>query len=572
MSIRILPFVAVLFACAAASAATAIAQTAPARNGTAILAATPAPAPAVAPSSSPIEFYLAHGDAGACGPGCSEWIAAEGKIDAAAADRFGQLLRTLKDRRPPIYVHSPGGNINGALLLGRLIRDKKFEVSVGHTVPQGCVPDKTSDSACEAQKRSGKTVEAEIAQTSAQCNSACVYVLAAGVTRRVPPWVKLGIHDAGLDPSATAPNGVALAAGLRLVHARLRNYLHVMGVEDSLFAATLGTPYESVRVLQRDDVVRFGIDRREFGETGWQFVDGKPVPRIRKLFFARTDADPAHFVDGMVDIDCLNPVGMAVTLARLPLDADNSANTDTSTAVIVVNGKPVLLKRLATSNFYARSAEIGLNRFDAVGDDATIELPGIELGRRARGNVTLTMDGFAAAYAKLRPRCLPAPDGRTVSWPPKLQAAASNSRTAALPSNQSQKWGTLPEPLTKSQGSPALWHQSLELTRVAAVEQKLRLDFLYKILPGCSSAGQLTVRVLEQPQHGTISIEKGKAFTDFPKDDERVACNSRESNGTLVFYQPGADYRGADSLTLYVVSPLGDAVTRHYAIDVKDVK
>ena len=95
------------------------------------------------------------------------------------------------------------------------------------------------------------------------------------------------------------------------------------------------------------------------------------------------------------------------------------------------------------------------------------------------------------------------------------------------------------------------------------------MDFLYKILPGCSSAGALTVRVLEQPQHGTLAIEKGQASTDFPKDDERAACNSRESSGTLVFYQSNADYRGADSITLYVVSPLGDAVTRHYTIDVK---
>jgi hypothetical protein len=59
------------------------------------------------------------------------------------------------------------------------------------------------------------------------------------------------------------------------------------------------------------------------------------------------------------------------------------------------------------------------------------------------------------------------------------------------------------------------------------------------------------------------------ASTDFPKDDERAACNTRESNGTLIFYQSRADYRGAHSITLYVVSPLGDAVTRRYTIDVK---
>ena len=96
--------------------------------------------------AAPIEFYLAHGDANACGPGCSEWIAAEGKIDAGAADRFRQLLRIVADRRPPIYLHSPGGKLTEALELGRLIRDKKFEVSVGHTVALGCSSDKQSAS------------------------------------------------------------------------------------------------------------------------------------------------------------------------------------------------------------------------------------------------------------------------------------------------------------------------------------------------------------------------------------------------------------------------------------------
>jgi hypothetical protein len=181
--------------------------------------------------------------------------------------------------------------------------------------------------------------------------------------------------------------------------------------------------------------------------------------------------------------------------------------------------------------------------------------------------VTLTLDGFSAAYAKLKPRCSVATN--VLPWPTPAQKSAGDQGTAAWQSLQSQKWGTLPDAVAASPNAQALWHQTLELTRDAAAEQKLRLDFLYKILPGCSSAGPLTVRVLEQPQHGAVSIEKGKASTDFPKDDGRAACNTRQSDGTLVFYQSGADYRGADSLTLYVVSPLGDAVTRHYAIDVK---
>jgi hypothetical protein len=560
MSTRAIRFVFVLSVCAIGGAAVAFAQKPPEQTRA-------DPAAPNAALTSPIEFYLAHGDADACGPGCSEWIAADGKIDAGAADRFRQLLRKLGDRRPPIYFHSPGGKVNDAMELGRLFRDKKLAVSVGHTVPLGCDSDKQSANSCESQKRAGQAVEAEISAKDYECNSSCVYALAGGAVRLVPPWVKLGIHDIGIDPNSTVPRGVTLTTVMQLSHARLRNYLRAMGIDDALFSAILATPNASIRLLQRDDIVRFGMDRREFGEAAWQFFD-EPKPKIRKLFFARVDGDQPHYVDGVIEVGCNAGGGIYLALARQPLASDTeSSGAGSPAAILAVNGKKLSLTRVASASLYVRTAWLGASTLDTVADGATIELPGSELGRTALGNVTLTLDGFSAAYAKLKPRCSVATN--VLPWPTPAQKSAGDQGTAAWQSLQSQKWGTLPDAVAASPNAQALWHQTLELTRDAAAEQKLRLDFLYKILPGCSSAGPLTVRVLEQPQHGTLSIEKGKASTDFPKDDGRAACNTRQSDGTLVFYQSGADYRGADSLTLYVVSPLGDAVTRHYAIDVK---
>jgi hypothetical protein len=558
MSTRAIPFVFVLIACAIGSAA--VAQKMPEL-------ARPDPAAPNAALTTPIEFYLAHGAANACGPGCSEWIAADGKIDVGAADRFRQLLKTLGARRPPIYFHSPGGKVNDALEIGQIIRDKKFEVSVGQTVPLDCGSDKQSVNACAARKRAGQAIEAEISATAYACNSSCVYALAGGAVRRVPPWVKLGIHDMGIDPGSSVPPGVSLTTVMRLSHARVRNYLRAMGMDDALFAAAVATPFESSKLLQRDEIVRFGVDRREFGEAAWRFFD-EPAPKIRKLFFVRTDGDEPHYVDGVVEIGCNPGRGMYLALARQQLGSDTDPSSAGSTAVsIAIKGKQVVMNRKTSANYYVRSGLMATSAFDMVDDKATIELPGSELGRTILGNVTLTLDGFSAAYAKLQPRCFAATG--SLRWPTPAQRAAGDQRNPTSQLGQSRKWGTLPDALAASPNSPALWHQTLELTRVAAAEQKFQLDFLYKILLGCSSAGQLTVRVLEQPQHGTLSIEKGQASTDFPKDDERAACNARKSDGTLVFYQSGADYRGADSITLYVISPLGDGVTRHYAIDVK---
>ncbi len=129
----------------------------------------------------PIVFYLAHGEADECGPGCNEWIAAEGKIDTEAAGRLQRLLAQLKGRRPPVFFHSPGGSVSGSMALGRLIRAQKLTVSVGHTLRPGCDRDQPSEETCAARIQAGQPVEAELDPVMSMCNSACVYAVAGGI-------------------------------------------------------------------------------------------------------------------------------------------------------------------------------------------------------------------------------------------------------------------------------------------------------------------------------------------------------------------------------------------------------
>ncbi len=157
------------------------------------LLATPARAqdaarPPVGGVASPQDamiFYAAHGGDEACGANCTDWIAAEGAIEwdtfkrlFAFLDRFGQI------KRPVVLNISGGGNLKTAMSLGRIIRDRKLDVSVGPTVVAKCASAAEAD--CFALKRAGQTLDARIDTSAVECDLACVMVLAGGVHRTLP--------------------------------------------------------------------------------------------------------------------------------------------------------------------------------------------------------------------------------------------------------------------------------------------------------------------------------------------------------------------------------------------------
>src|SRR5262249_6920354 len=55
----------------------------------------------------PMFFYVAKGGPNACGPGCNEWIAAEGTFDLGVAGRLRAFLSKQRNRNLPIYFYSP---------------------------------------------------------------------------------------------------------------------------------------------------------------------------------------------------------------------------------------------------------------------------------------------------------------------------------------------------------------------------------------------------------------------------------------------------------------------------------
>jgi hypothetical protein len=376
------------------------------QGGEAALAVEPAP---VKPESvPPIEFYLAKGEANACGPGCSEWISADGRFTAGAAQRLRHLLAKLGRAHPPVFFHSPGGLVTEGLEIGRIIREQKLTTSVGHTVPVACVGDQAAQKTCDAQKQSGQAIEAALDPLTSMCNSACVYAFAGGAVRLVPPGVQLAIHDVGLDPSAAPQSKAVAAQGKRVAHEHIEEYLHDMGIDEGLYRAAAAIPFESKKFLERDEVVRFGIDKREFGESPWRMVD-KPSILLAKRFFWRSDNDQQRYVDGFVSLNCGMLGDIRLSFGRRHGAALTAANALPGSASITASGRRIdLLVQISSPGYDLRTSSLTAAEVALLsGAEATLQLPGTDLVRAddAKGSMFLDMSGFPDGFAKLRTSC-----------------------------------------------------------------------------------------------------------------------------------------------------------------------
>jgi hypothetical protein len=230
----------------------------------------------------PAVFYLAKGEPHACGQGCSEWIAAEGYFDFAAAQRLRTFVNRLAGRKLPVFFHSPGGIQTSALAIGRFMRQLQMTAGVGKTVPAGCAA--ITEQACLELKRSGEQLTAQLHALGASCNSACVYALIGAEVRQVPVGARLGVHSGklllmSLDGLRQVPSGGGQAQ-LAAYEEELRGYLREMGADAALLDLAVKIPHDQVHYLSRDQIAGFEIDTRGFQETRWTEIEA-----ARKRFY-----------------------------------------------------------------------------------------------------------------------------------------------------------------------------------------------------------------------------------------------------------------------------------------------
>jgi len=221
-------------------------------------------------------IYFAKGAPDSCGQGCDRWIAVEGRVDREAAQRVRQFLGRIKGVLPPIYFHSPGGEVTQALPIARLLRERRATARIGRTLASACASGSDIDAACIKIKSESSELDASVTSRGAMCNSACSYIFLGATAREIAPDATMGVHSSKMvvhyrgNPSERMREDFLAAARARSDRDQ-SSLIRAMGISAELVDLIRTVPYEKHHILTRQELVRFGIDTRDFVETPWMF-------------------------------------------------------------------------------------------------------------------------------------------------------------------------------------------------------------------------------------------------------------------------------------------------------------
>jgi len=403
------------------------------------------------PPAGPAEFepkliiYLAKGPANSCGPGCDRWIAIEGDVDHNAAARISHFLRDVKDTRRPIYLHSPGGEVDQAYMIGRLVRARKAVARVGRTIVAACDAGTQVDDACLKIKTGGGEVEAEIATRYSMCNSACGYLFLGATTREVAPDAAMAVHNSKLRLTFLGhPSAQQVAAftdrGIAKADRDRASYIAAMGIGHELNDLIRTVKFESMHLLTRPELYRFGIDTRPIVETAWT-METAVRPYIRKVALARKD-DGASFRIMEWRLFCENKDRARLMFVR---EFDKDAAGKSSVVMMAGSEKPVDFGTFAarTGSFEAWSGTIASGAMkNVLAADRLQMAEGVLLpdGKLNQETFEIDTNGLEPAWTKLSASCPAAPKNARplVAWPPASSTTTTTTTTTTTSSTTAQ--------------------------------------------------------------------------------------------------------------------------------------
>lgn len=359
-------------------------------------------------------FYVVKGAPDACGRGCDSWIAVEGQIDAGAAPRFRKFLRQLKGRSLPFYFASPGGNLDQALAMGAMLREKPATARVARTVVNECGFEAQDSDVCLKLKQSGRELHGELSTRGTNCNSACPYLMLGATTREIAPDAVLAVHSPkvvvhfrGAATPTREMRAAATERGLDRADRMLRSYIVRMGVDLDLLELARTINFADTHVLTREEIAAFGIDRRELAETPWIFESGSRG-MVRKIFSQRANGDNAYRM-AQWRLFCLGT-------EQFELDFQRPSVTSPGFPTILISSGGSLSQYFRSAPVRTPGFELWGLRMSRASLQALADEPEFELtetsqaqdGRRQTRKAKYSSEGLAGALDRLLATCPPA--------------------------------------------------------------------------------------------------------------------------------------------------------------------
>lgn len=249
-----------------------------------LMLSSPSAGAAEAAGGQPMQFLIVHGDMGQCRAEntCPDWISAEGQIMGDSPRKLQKLLKRLGNRKLPIVISSPGGDVRAAMEMAYTIRKQKLSVAVGRTRSRACP---YAEPICSAAIAKDGSIKGEPFSAGAICFSACPLFFSGGVERVSSPFAFLGVHQITTTYSEVRVQyrtEYEMVNGKRKVlskkeigrkfvgkydttkldkaqKARLVGFLDKMGIDRSLVDLMLGTDPSGIHLISQMDALKMKL-------------------------------------------------------------------------------------------------------------------------------------------------------------------------------------------------------------------------------------------------------------------------------------------------------------------------
>ncbi len=165
--------------------------------------------------SQPMQFTLGSGGV----------LLAEGSIQPGTAARFAAEIDTRGEYVKTIALNSPGGALDDAMAMARLIRDKGISTQI---------------------------------DDGALCASSCPLLFAGGTTRKAGPEAAVGVHQF-YAASETETKPAQAMSDAQATTARISRHLTGMGVDPAVWLHALDTPPRALYYLSPKELTDYRL-------------------------------------------------------------------------------------------------------------------------------------------------------------------------------------------------------------------------------------------------------------------------------------------------------------------------